>query len=376
VTGLVVVDTGTAYTIFGKTVIALLIQTGGLGVATLGIAVTLIVSKRMTYKDSLLIKDSLNTENLGNVNWLTKRVLIITFCVEAAGALLSLTVFCKDYPFLEALGISVFHSVSSFNNAGFDLLGGMRSLTGYAHNVPLNLITCALIVCGGLGYLVILDVTKNKRFKKLSLQSKIVLCVTGSLILGGTLLLLITDDIDLLGALFQSVTARTAGFNTYDLTAFSVAGQLVLCCLMFIGASPGSTGGGIKTTTFFSLLVASKAASTGGKLQAFRRKIPADVVSRAFVVVFLSASLVFVSTLLLCIFEPEHSFMQLFFEEISAFATVGLSIATTPTLGSAARIILIISMFIGRVGPLTIATIWIYRPQSLYSYTEEGYTIG
>jgi trk system potassium uptake protein TrkH len=199
---------------------------------------------------------------------------------------LSFSVFIKDYPFWKALGISVFHSVSAFNNAGFDILGGMRSLTMYTNNVPLNFITCALIVCGGLGYLVILDVIKNKRFKKITLQSKIVLCMTLSLIAGGTLLLLITDDVNLLGALFQSVTARTAGFNTYDLTAFTAAGQLVLCCLMFIGASPGSTGGGIKTTTFFSMLVAAKSASTGGKLQTFRRKIPADIIERAFVVVF------------------------------------------------------------------------------------------
>ncbi len=376
VTGLVVVDTGTAYTFFGKLVIMLLIQAGGLGVATLGIAVTLLVSKRLTYKDSILIKDSLNTEGLGSVNLLARKVLLVTFCAEAAGALLSLSVFIRDYPFLKALGISIFHSVSAFNNAGFDILGGMRSLTGYAHDVTLNLVTCALIVCGGLGYLVILDVLRNRRPKKLSLQSKIVLCVTGSLIAAGALLLLLIEDVGPLGALFQSVTARTAGFNTYDLMTFSAAGQLVLCCLMFIGASPGSTGGGIKTTTFFSMLVAAKSASTGGKLQAFKRKIPADIIARAFVVVFLAASLVIVSTLALCALERDHTFMQLLFEEISAFATVGLSITPTPKLGSVSRLILMLSMFIGRVGPLTIATIWIYRSQTSYSYTEEGYTIG
>jgi trk system potassium uptake protein TrkH len=233
----------------------------------------------------------------------------------------------------------------------------MRSLTGYAHDVTLNLVTCALIVCGGLGYLVILDVLRNRRPKKLSLQSKIVLCVTGSLIAAGALLLLLIEDVGPLGALFQSVTARTAGFNTYDLMTFSAAGQLVLCCLMFIGASPGSTGGGIKTTTFFSMLVAAKSASTGGKLQAFKRKIPADIIARAFVVVFLAASLVIVSTLALCALERDHTFMQLLFEEISAFATVGLSITPTPKLGSVSRLILMLSMFIGLVGPLTIATI-------------------
>ncbi len=376
VTGLVVVDTGTAYTVFGKTVIMLLIQAGGLGVATLGIAVTVLVNRRMTYKDSLLIKDSLNTENLGSVNWLLNKVFLVTLCAEAAGALLSFAVFSRDYPFWKALGISIFHAVSAFNNAGFDLLGGMRSLTGYSHNIPLNLITCALIVSGGLGYLVILDIIRKKRLRKVSLQSKIVLCTTFALISAGTLLLLATEDVGFLGALFQSVTARTAGFNTYDIAAFSSAGQLALCCLMFIGASPGSTGGGIKTTTFFSLLTAAKAASTGGKLQAFRRKIPADVVTRAFVVAFLAASLVIVSTLALCALEPGHTFMQLLFEEISAFGTVGLSIAPTPTLGPAARVILMLSMFIGRVGPLTVATIWVYKPQAAYSYTEEGYTIG
>jgi trk system potassium uptake protein TrkH len=376
VTGLVVVDTGTAYTVFGKVVILLLIQAGGLGVATLGIAVTVLVNRRMTYKDSLLIKDSLNTENLGSVNWLLNKVFLVTLCAEAAGALLSFSVFIRDYPFWKALGISVFHSVSAFNNAGFDLLGGMRSLTGYSDNVPLNLITCALIVGGGLGYMVILDIIRKKRLRKVSLQSKIVLCTTFALITAGTLLLLATEDVGFLGALFQSVTARTAGFNTCDIAAFSAAGQLTLCCLMFIGASPGSTGGGIKTTTFFSLLLAAKSASTGGRLQAFRRKIPADVVTRAFVVAFLAASLVIISTLALCVLEPGHTFMQLLFEEISAFGTVGLSIAPTPTLGPAARLILMLSMFIGRVGPLTVATIWIYKPQSAYSYTEEGYTIG
>lgn len=178
----------------------------------------------------------------------------MTFCFELAGVILSFIVFVQDYPVLKALWISIFHSIAAFNNSGFDILGGLRNLIPYQSNVLLNLTTCGLIIFGGLGFLVILDILKKRSFRKLTLHSKVVLSTTLALLLGGTLLLKATENVTWMGAFFQSVSARTAGFSTYPIGEFTNAGLFTLIVLMFIGASPGSTGGGIKTSTFFVLV--------------------------------------------------------------------------------------------------------------------------
>ena len=256
------------------------------------------------------------------------------------------------------------------------ILGGLRNLIPYQNDVLLNLTTCGLIIFGGLGFLVILDILKKRSFRKLTLHSKVVLSTTLALLLGGTLFLKATEDVTWLGAFFQSVSARTAGFSTYPIGEFTNAGLFTLIVLMFIGASPGSTGGGIKTSTFFVLLQHVRSLFTKQHIGAFHRSISFEMFSKACTITLLSMLLVCVGTFLLCVLEPKYSFVQLLFEEVSAFGTVGLSTGITPDLGVASKLVLIFTMFAGRVGAFTLLTIWIDRPLPNIRYTEESITIG
>lgn len=376
VTGLIAIDTADHFTVFGQTVVAALIQIGGLGVTSIGAGLIIAARKRIGIKGRVLVKESFNVDSFKGMVRLVKAVLLMTLCFESAGLILSFIVFVQDYPPLQALGISAFHSIAAFNNSGFDILGGMRNLIPYQSNVLLNLTTCGLIIFGGLGFLVILDILKKRSFRKLSLHSKVVITTSVILLIAGTLLLKATEDISWLGAFFHSVSARTAGFSTYPIGEFSNAGLFTLILLMFIGASPGSTGGGIKTSTFFVLMQEVRSLFTKKHIGAFHRSIPAECLSRASIISLLSLLLVCVGTFLLCILEPDCSFIQLFFEEVSAFGTVGLSTGITPTLCDGSKLVLIFTMFAGRVGMFTLLSIWIDRPAPNAHYTEESITIG
>lgn len=376
VTGLIAIDTAEHFTVFGSAVVAMLIQIGGLGVTSVGVGIILAAGKRVGLKERLLVKEAMNVSGIKGMVLLVRYVLWMTLCFETAGAALSFLVFIQKYSPLDALGISVFHSIAAFNNSGFDILGGLTNLIPYQDNVLLNLTTCGLIIFGGLGFLVILDILKTRSFKKLCLHSKAVLLTSAVLIIAGTVLLKCTEHITWLGALFQSVSARTAGFSTYPIGKFTSAGLFVLTILMFIGASPGSTGGGIKTSTMFVLLNVVKSTATNQHCSAFRRKIPDKVVSKAFMISFLSLLVVCASTLVMCILEPDHSFMQLLFECTSAFGTVGLSTGITPGLSVAGKLVIILTMFIGRLGTLTIITMWSFKQPASAVFTEENITIG
>ena len=376
VTGLIAVDTADHFTVFGRTVVALLIQIGGLGVTSVGVGFILMAGKRIGLKGRKLVREAMNVDTSKGMVRLVKNVLLMTLCFEGAGAVLSFVVFIRDYPPLEALGISLFQSVAAFNNSGFDILGGLQNMIPYQSNVLLNLTTSGLIIFGGLGFLVILDVLRSRSFKKLCLHSKIVIVMSIFLIAAGTLSLKATENITWLGAFFQSVSARTAGFSSYPIGSFTDAGLFTLIILMFIGASPGSTGGGIKTSTFFVLIQAARSAATNQYAGAFKRKIPADVISKAFIITFLSAIVVGTGTFIMCLLEPEYTFLQLAFEVTSAFGTVGLSTGITPDLGTAGKLVIILIMFIGRLGPLTIASLWTFKPTANARFTEEGITIG
>lgn len=376
VTGLIVVDTADSFNAIGQTIIALLIQIGGLGVSSVGVGFILLAGKRVTFRERVLIKESMNLDSMKGIVKIVRAVLIMTLCFEALGAFISFSVFVQDYPPARAMGISLFHSVASFNNAGFDILGGFKNLLPYQDNVLLSLTTCGLIIFGGLGFFVIIEVISKRRFRKLSLHSKIVLVMTGLLLLSGTLLIKLTEEISWLGAFFYSTSARTAGFSTVPLVNFTNAGLFILIILMFIGASPGSTGGGIKTTTFFTLFKSAYSTSTNKHCTAFKRKIPNEIVMKAFVITLLSGMLVIIDALILSILEPEFTFIQLLFEAVSAFGTVGLSTGITPDLSVLSKIILILTMFTGRLGALTIASIWYTKPASGVRYTEESITIG
>lgn len=376
VTGLTVVDTADTYNVFGQIVVALLIQIGGLGVTCVGVSFILLARRKVDFKDRILVKEALNLGSVKGIVRLVKSILLMTLCFEGVGAILSFLVFSRDYPTVKAIGISIFHSIASFNNAGFDNLGGFKNLLEYQNNVLMNLTTCALIIFGGLGFVVIKEILHKHCIKKFSLHTKVVITMTIILLISGTIMLKLTEDVTWLGAFFFSTSARTAGFSTYPVGNFTNAGLFILIILMFIGASPGSTGGGIKTTTAFTLFKSAYSTSTNKHCCGFKRRIPNETISKAFILTFLAMLWVCVSTFLLCVLEPEYTFMALLFEVVSAFGTVGLSTGITPDLEPVSEFVIILTMFIGRVGPLTIASLWSFKPMSNVRYSEEAITIG
>ncbi|SCL91137.1 TrkH family potassium uptake protein [Sporanaerobacter sp. PP17-6a] len=376
VTGLVAVDIANTFNIFGRTVVAILIQIGGLGVASIGVAFILLSRKNVGLKERILVKESMNLNSLQGMVRLVKSIITTTLFFEGVGIFLSFLVFSKDYSPLSALGISIFHSISAFNNAGFDILGDFKNLTPYKDNVLLNLTTCGLIIFGGLGFYAIREIKQKKIFKTFGVNTKIVITMTVTLLTLGTVLLKCTENISWLGAFFQSTSARTAGFNTYPLGDFSTSGLLTLIFLMFVGASPGSTGGGIKTTTAFVIFKSIYSISANKNCTAFKRKIPKESIIKAFVIMTLAGLLVCFNTFLICLIEPQYTFLQVLFETVSGFGTVGLSTGITPYLADLSKIILSFTMFCGRLGPLTMMCIWFSRTPSSLSYPEEKITIG
>lgn len=377
VTGLISVDAGDTFTAFGQFIIAALIQIGGLGVTAIGAGIILLMGKKMDYKSRVLVREAMNLNSGKGIVVFVRDIFITTVIIEFIGATLSFTVFIQDYPFMKAVGISLFHSVAAFNNSGFDILGNMQNLIPYQNDVMLNLVTCGLIFFGGIGFLVIRELwTKKFNWKKLSMHSKVVLSVSIILIIVGTLLIKLTENITWLGAFFHSVSARTAGFSTYPLGKFSDAGLLVLTVLMFIGASSGSTGGGIKTSTFFVLLQGIKSAATNKSEKAFHYSIPKVAFRKASVITILAVGVVFIGTYLFMIMEPEIPLTDALFEVTSAFGTVGLSTGITPGLGVGAKLLSIIIMFIGRLGPLTIASMWYFSRGERVKFPEGNIAIG
>lgn len=376
VTGLVVAGVADTFTVFGRTVIAFLIQIGGLGVACLGVSVMLLAGKRIGMKNRSLLRESWNVGTSQGLIKLLKMVLCVTLGAEAVGAVLTFVSFSKHMPAFDAVGASIFHAVSAFNNAGFDVLGD-SSLAPFRGDVLLTLTTAFLIILGGIGFFVIFDVCKKRRLRTLTLHSKIVLFTTLLLLAAGTVLLLLTSDLSFLDSFFYAVSARTAGFATTAPALLSNASVIILCFLMFFGASPGGTGGGIKTTTFFALLNALKGLiAPRKKRQAFKRRLSGETVQKAFLLLTFALFAVFVGILLICAFEPQLPFKEIVFEVFSAFGTVGLSAGITPTLCVGSKLTLIVLMFIGRLGPLTVAALWSVKPELNLSYSEENITIG
>lgn len=377
VTGLIAIDAGDTFTPLGQFFLAALIQVGGLGVTAVGAGVILLMGKRVNLKGRNLIREAMNLDSGNGLVRFVKNIFLVTLIFELTGAALSFLVFSGDYPPLRAAGISLFHSVAAFNNSGFDILGNYQNLIPYQDNVLLNLVTCGLIFFGGIGFLVIQEIWK-KRFcwRKFSMHTKVVLSVSAVLIVVGTILIKLTEEVTWLGAFFHSVSARTAGFSTYPLGTFSNAGLLVLTVLMFIGASPGSTGGGIKTSTFFVLLQGIKSAATNKSEKGFRYSVPADAFRKAAVITLIAAGVVITGTFLLVVMEPQISLMEALFEITSAFGTVGLSTGITPDLGDDSKLLSIIVMYIGRLGPLTIASLWYYTKGERARYPEGNIAIG
>ncbi|MCC8126270.1 MAG: H(+)-transporting ATPase [Clostridiales bacterium] len=377
VTGLIAVDPGDTFTPLGQFFLGVLIQIGGLGVTAVGAGVIMAMGKKVNLKGRNIIREAMNLNSGRGALRFVKNVLFTTWAFELAGAVLSFFVFIRDYPPLRAVGISLFHSVAAFNNSGFDILGGGQSLIPYQDNVPLNLITCVLIFFGGIGFLVIREMV-DQRFcwRRFSMHTKVVLTMSTVLIFAGTVLLRLTEDITWLGAFFNSITARTAGFSTYALGEFSQAGLMVMIVLMFIGASPGSTGGGIKTSTIFVLMQGIKSAATNTSEKAFHYAVPADAFRKATVITLIGLSVVISGSWLVLVMHPEMTFVDVVFEVTSAFSTAGLSTGITGDLCDAAKLLSILIMYIGRLGPLTIVSLWYFNKGERTRYPDGNIAVG
>ncbi len=377
VTGLIAVDARDTFTPLGQFFLAMLIQIGGLGVTAVGAGIIVAMGKKINFKGRTVIREAMNLNSGKGLILFVRDIFITTLVFELTGAALSFIVFVQDYPPLHAAGISLFHSVAAFNNSGFDILGNYQNLIPYQSNVLLNLVTCALIFFGGIGFLVIRELRiKRFRWHKLSMHSRVVISMSIFLIIAGTVLLKLTENVTWLGAFFHSVSARTAGFSTYSLGSFTQPGLFVLIILMFIGASPGSTGGGIKTSTFFVLMQGIKSAATNKSEKAFHYAIPKNAFRKAAVITLIGLGIVITGTYIMIILEPQLRLIDAMFEVTSAFGTVGLSTGITPGLGTASKLLSILIMYIGRLGPLTIATLWYFTKSERISYPEGNISIG
>jgi len=392
VTGLVVVDTATHWSTFGQIVILFLIQIGGLGFMTMATLFAFVVGKKITLKERLVIQEALNQFNISGVVRLARYALITTFTIEGIGALILSLRFIPIYGTKKGVAFGIFHAVSAFCNAGFDLIGDYRSLTPFVQDPIINLIAMFLIVLGGLGFTVILEVINKRSFSKLSLHSKMVLTITAFLLSLGFITILMLEYNNpntmgelglsgkLLSAMFHSVTPRTAGFNTLPTDQLTMASIFFTIILMFIGGSSGSTAGGIKTTTF-GVAIATILSVIKGEddTEAFKKRIPRDLVNRALAIIGLAMGLIILVTMVLSITEKGHSFIEVFFEVTSAFGTVGLSLGITPELSSIGRLIISLTMFAGRVGPLTMFLALAQRKQNkkgTIRYPEDKVMVG
>lgn len=378
VTGLTPVVMAEQWSYFGQTIILFLMQFGGLGVITFTTTVLLMLGKRITLKERMLIQDSYNLDSISGVVKLTKRIMKGTLLVEAGGAVLYAVVFIPQYGILEGMWKAVFHAVSAFCNAGLDTIGSSGFMV-YQTNVIINVATMLLIVFGGLGFPVwwdILDVIKRAKkkeilwrdlFQKLNVHSKLVLVMTGALIFGGGLLILLFEYHNsatignlsfgnkVMASLFESVTLRTAGFQTIPQEGLTEASTLLALIWMFIGGSPSGTAGGVKTVTMLILILSMLAAVKGtDEVRAFHRKISDNYVRRAVAVIVVFFVALIAVTMALSITE-EGSFIDILFEATSAMATVGLTRGFTGSLTTAGKWIIILAMYLGRLGPITMA---------------------
>lgn len=377
VTGLLSIEAGDTFSTVGQFILGLLIQIGGLGVTSVGAGVILAMRKKVNLKGRAIIKDAMNLDSGKGVVKFVQSVFLTTLAFEATGAVLTFFVFIRDYPPARAIGLSFFHSIAAFNNSGIDIFGGGRSLSGYQDNVYFNIITMLLIIFGGIGFLLIREVIGKKFcWRRFSMHTKVVLSMSASLIIVGALLLMLTENISVLGAFFQSVSARTAGFYTYPLGKFTNAGRIVIIVLMFIGASPGSTGGGIKTTTFFVLLQGIKSAATNRSEKAFRYSVPVNAFRKASVILLMGLTIVLTGSFIMSALEPGIDMSDILFEITSAFGTTGLSTGITGSLTTGSKILSIIIMYIGRLGPLTIATLWYFDKGERVSFPDGNISIG
>ncbi len=389
VTGLVVVDTGTYFTYFGQAVILLLIEIGGLGFMTFATLFAIILGRKITLKERILLQEALNQMTLEGIVRLAKQILQITFLIQLVGAFILAAKWAGQLGWGKALYYGVFHAISAFNNAGFDLMGGYESFSKYTGDIVVNLVIITLIVFGGLGFVVLAELSVHHG-KKLNLHSHLVIITSALMIALGAVVIFALEYTNpqtlagldpitkVLASVFQSVTARTAGFNTLDTGALRDTTLLFIIILMFIGASPGSTGGGIKTTTFVAVVLSVIANFQGKHDASYReRTLPKEIIQKAVTIIMSAMLLIIIVTGFLTVTE-KFDFMPLLFETVSAFGTVGLGLGITPDLTSAGKIAIIFTMYAGRVGPLTLAFALAQKRKATVQirYPEERILIG
>lgn len=374
-TGLTVVDTASTFSTFGYVVLCILIQIGGLGITSIGAGLIAFTGRKLRMRDQVLVQEALNYPTMKDVQILIRSVLITTITVESSAAFVGWFLFRRQFDVLPALGIAIFHSVSTFNHAGFDILGGLLS---YRNDVGLQLLTIAENILGGFGFFVILDILRNQRFHKFSLHTKVVLTTSGFLDLTSSLLLkaIEGDSLSWVNAFFMGITSRTSGLTIANVGDFSNASQLLISILMYIGASPGSTGGGVKVTTIFVLFRTIVAYPRGEQPGAFRKRFSAGTVQQAMVICSLAISIVFAISFILCLLNPTLPFLSLLFETASAFSTVGLSTGITSSVATFGKWLLMAAMFGGRLGTLTVVSLWFRKHRQTILLPVESISVG
>lgn len=392
VTGLVVVDTYSNWTLFGQVVILVLIQTGGLGFITIGIFFFIFLKRRIGLKERNLIQESVNTLHIGGAVRLVRKIVFYTAIIEGTGAVLLMIRFIPRFGWLKGIWYGIFHSISAFCNAGFDLMGQFEpygSLTMYYDDILINLVIMALIILGGIGFIVWDDISVHKwKVKKYMLHTKIVLTMTLVLIVAGSICFYLFErenllaDMDakgqILSSVFGAVTPRTAGFNTTDTGAYTEATRLLTVILMFIGGSPGSTAGGVKTTTMMVILLYIWSSLRNKKgLNIFGRRLDEDSIKKASTVFFINMLLASVAALLMCGLETALPLSDIFMEIFSAIGTVGISTGITREVTTASKYLLIFLMYSGRIGSMSFALSFTEKKQgSLVKLPIERITIG
>jgi len=396
VTGLAVVDTGTYFSFWGQFFVLALVQIGGLGYMTATTFLLMLLGAKFGLRDKIAIQQALDRTGMDDTAQLIRSIIATTMIFEITGIFLLLPVFVPNYGFNQGLWLAIFHSINSWNNAGFGLF--KDNFIGYQTSVPLVLVVTVLIIFGGIGYQVILEMYLWLRDRLLRKPERIIFSLDFKVATSTTLILLVTGTIAfffielrnpatfgdlnlgnrLLAAWFQSVTTRTAGFNTIDIGQMTTAGLFLTIAFMFIGASPGGTGGGMKTTTLRILTSCTKAILQGKEqVLLYERKIPVTLILKAIGVVVGSVATVMISTILIALAEPELDFIKILFEAVSAFATVGLSTGITPSVSAAAKVILIVTMYVGRVGVLLLMAALLGNPRpSSVQYPEENLLVG
>ena len=389
VTGLIVADTGTYWSNFGKFVIMLLIQIGGLGFMTIATLGVIISGEKLSYSKKLLIQDSLSSEKTSDIIKFCKKIILVSLFIELVGAICLSIAFVPEFGFLKGVCYGIFHSVTAFCNAGFDIMGNFSSLTAYFNNPIVNISIMLLIILGGLGFSTIFDINRKRAFKKFRLNTKIILITTAILIVIPTFLFFIFEMNNpktlgnmnlgekILASLFQVVSPRTAGYNTIELSQMYDSTKFLTIILMFIGGAPASTAGGLKITTFALIIISVYCLfKQKNGIEIFGRTIPFKNLNKALVSLIVGFTLVITGTIIILSYS-DFDFLTVLYEVTSAYATVGLTLGITTKLNAVCKITLIILMFMGRVGSLTVLYSFIKTDsKKKYKYPKEEINIG